>query len=104
MMIAGTHTPKTSRSGSDARAARLRAIVSTILRIAPERARGDATLVRDLGATSLDFVELVMAVEDEFGIEITDTEADKLDSVDDLVALVERAQEKQGALAGSHRE
>lgn len=44
----------------------------------------------DLGATSLDFVELVMAVEDVFGVEISDAESDRLVTVDDLVALVAR--------------
>lgn len=104
MMISGTHSSTAPPSGSGACAAQLRAIVSTVLRIRPDKVRGDAALAADLGATSLDFVELVMAVEDEFDIEISDMEANKLDTVDDLVALVERVRKKQDASAEPHRE
>ena len=90
MMISGTQTPSVRPPGLDTLPAQVREIVGVILGIAPDRARGEAALVADLGATSLDFVELVMAVEDVFGVEISDTEADKLVTVDDLVALVAR--------------
>jgi acyl carrier protein len=44
--------------------------------------------IDDLGADSLDFVEILMAVEEEFDIEITDEEADKIDTVEDLVECI----------------
>lgn len=80
--------------GPDTLPGQVRQIVGATLGISPDRARGDAALVAALGATSLDFVELVMAVEDRFGVDISDTQADRLVTVDDLVALVERIRTK----------
>lgn len=81
--------------GLDVLPAQVRDIVGSILGISPDRATGSAALVADLGATSLDFVELVMAVEDLFGIEIADADADRLVTVDDLVTLIARARTMQ---------
>ena len=94
MMISGTPTPSIPKPGPEALPAQVREIVGSILGISPDKARGDVALVADLGATSLDFVELVMAVEDRFGVEISDTEADRLVTVDDVVALVDRTRTK----------
>jgi acyl carrier protein len=90
MMISGTQTPIVLMPGPENLAAQVREIVGSVLGILPDKARGDVALVADLGATSLDFVELVMAIEDRFGVEISDTEADRLITVDDVVALVDR--------------
>ncbi len=49
----------------------------------------DAKFIEDLGADSLDTVELVMALEEEFGIEVPDEEAEKLLSVGDVVKHIE---------------
>lgn len=49
----------------------------------------DASLADDLGADSLDIVELVMTFEEEFAIEITDDEADKLTTVGEWIALID---------------
>ena len=49
----------------------------------------DAKFIEDLGADSLDTVELVMAVEEEFSIEVPDEEAEKLQTVRDVVTYVE---------------
>jgi acyl carrier protein len=94
MMLSGTQTPSVPTPGLETLPAQVREIVGSVLGIPPDRARGDAALVADLGATSLDFVELVMAVEDVFGVEISDTESDRLVTVDDLVALIDRARTK----------
>ena len=94
MMISGTQTPSVPTPGPETLPAQVREIVGSILGISPDKARGNVALVADLGATSLDFVELVMAVEDRFGVEISDTEADRLVTVDDVVALVDRTRTK----------
>lgn len=49
----------------------------------------EASFIDDLGADSLDIVELVMALEDEFDIEIPDEETEKLKSVNDVVKYIE---------------
>lgn len=51
----------------------------------------DASFIDDLGADSLDIVELVMALEEEFGISIPDEEAENIKSVGDAVAYIERS-------------
>ena len=49
----------------------------------------DTNLMKDLSADSLDSVEIIMAIEDEYGIEIPDEEAEKIQTVGDLVRYVE---------------
>ena len=48
----------------------------------------EASFIDDLGADSLDIVELVMAMEDEFGIEIPDDEAEKIKTVKDVIEYI----------------
>jgi len=50
----------------------------------------EATFVEDLGADSLDTVELVMALEEEFSIEIPDEEAEKIRTLNDVLAFIAR--------------
>jgi acyl carrier protein len=50
----------------------------------------EASFTDDLGADSLDIVELVMAFEEEFGIEIPDEEAEKISNVRDAIAYIEK--------------
>ncbi|AEG59998.1 acyl carrier protein [Desulforamulus ruminis] len=52
----------------------------------------DASFVDDLGADSLDIVELVMALEEEFGLEIPDEEAEKIRTVGDAVKFIQERQ------------
>ena len=67
---------------------RLREIVQDFMGIEAERIVPEASLIDDLGADSLDKVELVMAVEEEFGIDIDDD--DRILTFGDVVAFVER--------------
>ncbi|MCI9146158.1 MAG: acyl carrier protein [Eubacterium sp.] len=49
----------------------------------------DSLLVEDLGADSLDAIDIVMSVEDEFGIEVPDEIIEKIESVSDIITFVE---------------
>lgn len=51
----------------------------------------EASLKDDLGADSLDAVEIVMDIEDEFGVEIDDTKAEAISTVGDLVSYIEES-------------
>ena len=50
----------------------------------------ESTFIDDLGADSLDIVELIMAVEEEFGIEIPDSAAEKIKTVQDVVTFIDQ--------------
>lgn len=64
-------------------------IVVEQLGVKKEDVTKDASFVDDLGADSLDTVELVMALEEEFGIEIKDEEAEKITTIQQAVAYIE---------------
>jgi acyl carrier protein len=60
---------------------KMKSIVADKLSISEEQVNADASFIEDLGADSLDTVELVMALEDEFKLDIPDDEAEKLTTV-----------------------
>ena len=68
---------------------KVRAIIAEQLGVKIEEVTDTASFVDDLGADSLDTVELVMALEEEFGIEIPDEEAEKMTSVGEAIRYVE---------------
>jgi acyl carrier protein len=72
-------------------AARVKKIVVDHLGIDAEKVTTEASLIDDLGADSLDTVELVMAFEEEFGIEIPEAEADEMSTVGEIIAYVKKA-------------
>lgn len=71
-------------------AARIRSIISEQLGIGEDEITADSSFSVDLGADSLDMVEVIMAIEEEFGIDIPDTTAEEIDTVGDLTAFVEK--------------
>ena len=64
-------------------------IIVEQLGVKPEEVTPEASFVDDLGADSLDTVELVMALEEEFGVEIPDEDAEKIQTVGDAIKYVE---------------
>ena len=70
----------------------VRSIIVDQLGVESDKVTADAKFIEDLGADSLDTVELVMAFEENFDIEVPDEEAEKLQSVADVVAYIEKVQ------------
>ena len=70
-------------------AAKVRRIISGHLGIGPDEVAPEASLVDDLGADSLDTVELVIAFETSFGIEIPEADVDRIRTVQDAINYVE---------------
>ncbi|MDB4354103.1 acyl carrier protein [Akkermansiaceae bacterium] len=66
-------------------------IIVEQLGVSADQVKPEAKLIEDLGADSLDAVELVMAIEEEFGIEVADEDAEKLATVGDITSHVEKA-------------
>ena len=69
---------------------RVRAIIAEQLGVKLEEVTDSASFIEDLGADSLDTVELVMALEEEFGIEIPDEDAERMTTVGDAMKYIEQ--------------
>ena len=69
---------------------KVKAIISEQLGVKKEQVTNDAKFIDDLGADSLDTVELIMALEEEFGIEIPDEDAEKMVTVGEAVKYIEQ--------------
>ncbi len=70
---------------------RVKSIVVKHLGVEADKVKQEASFIDDLGADSLDTVELVMAFEEEFGIEIPDDAAETIQTVGDAVKFIEKA-------------
>ena len=75
-------------------AERIKSIIVEQLGVELAEVTPEASFIEDLGADSLDIVELVMAFEEEFGIEVPDGDAEKLLTVGDVVKYIEDKQSK----------
>ncbi len=73
--------------------ARVKEIIVEQLGVEEDEVTSEASFQQDLGADSLDIVELVMALEEAFGIEIGDEEAEKLQTVGSAIEFIEKIQE-----------
>ncbi|TCS79672.1 acyl carrier protein [Pectinatus cerevisiiphilus] len=69
---------------------KVRDIVVEQLGVEADEVKIDSTFIDDLGADSLDIVELIMAFEEEFGIEIPDEAAEKIKTVQDVVTYIDQ--------------
>ncbi len=69
---------------------KIKDIIVEQLGVDPEKVKPEASFIDDLGADSLDIVELVMAMEEEFEIEIPDEDAEKLKTVHDVTSYLEK--------------
>ena len=69
---------------------RVKKIVVEHLGVEADKVTESASLIDDLGADSLDTVELVMAFEEEFGIEIPDEDAEKIGRVKEAISYIEK--------------
>jgi acyl carrier protein len=72
---------------------KIKKIICEQLEVSEEDVVPKASFVDDLGADSLDQVELIMAMEEEFGISISDEEAEKIVTVRDAIEYIEKNQE-----------
>ena len=79
---------------AEAVADRVRAIIAEQLGVKLEEVTDSASFIEDLGADSLDTVELVMALEEEFDIEIPDDQAEKIQSVGQAVDYIKAHMKK----------
>lgn len=68
---------------------KIKDIIVEQLGVTPDKVKLESKFIEDLGADSLDIVELVMAMEEEFDIEIPDEEAEKLKTVNDVQAYLQ---------------
>lgn len=73
---------------------KVKAITVDQLSVAPEDVKMDSTFIDDLGADSLDIVELIMAFEEKFNTEIPDEVAEKIRTVRDAVELLDKEDKK----------
>jgi len=69
---------------------KVKSIIVEQLGVDADEVNPEASFVEDLGADSLDTVELIMAFEEEFGIEISDEDAEKIKRVKDAVEYIEK--------------
>lgn len=77
---------------SDSIETQVKEIIVEQLGVDPEKVTTDAKFIEDLGADSLDTVELVMTFEEKFSVEVPDEDAEKLKSVADVVAYIKAHQ------------
>ena len=75
---------------ADSAEAKVKEIIINELGVDPEKVTTEASFVEDLGADSLDTVELVMAFEEEFGVDIPDEDAEKMRTVGDAISYIEQ--------------
>jgi acyl carrier protein len=80
---------------ADSAEAKVKEIIINELGVDPEKVTSEASFVEDLGADSLDTVELVMAFEEEFGVDIPDEDAEQMRTVGDAISYLKGQMEEE---------
>src|SRR6476646_911326 len=86
----GNLSPQTEGTHMSDTADRVQKIVVEHLGVEADKVTQEASFIDDLGADSLDIVELVMAFEEEFGVEIPDDAAEKITTVSDAISYIDQ--------------
>ena len=73
---------------------RVKEIIAEQLGVKKSEIKGESSFIDDLGADSLDTVEIIMALEEEFGIEIPDEDAEKMETVEKAIKYIEKKVKK----------
>ena len=76
-------------AASDDVAGKIKQIIADQLQVSLEEITPEASFIEDLGADSLDIVELVMALEEAYDIEISDEDAEKIQTVQDVISYIQ---------------
>ena len=79
-------------ASSEEIAERVKSIIVEQLGVSMEEVTPDESFIEDLGADSLDIVELIMALEEEYDMEIPDEDAEKIQTVDDVISYIQSKQ------------
>jgi acyl carrier protein len=69
---------------------KVKKLIAENLNVDMEKVKAEASFVNDLGADSLETVELIMSLEEEFGLEIKEEEAEKIKTVGDAIAYIDK--------------
>lgn len=93
--LRATNTNRTNFMAEKPIEEKVKDIIVEQLGVNPEQVTPQASFIEDLGADSLDIVELVMAFEEEFGVEVPDEDAEKLQTVGDVIKYIEEKSSKQ---------
>ncbi len=72
---------------------KLRHVIADVLNVDPDEVMPETTFVEDLGADSLDIFQIIVGIEEAFDIEIPAEEAERIQTVEEAVALIQRVRE-----------